>query len=231
MGRFFYKRENVLCFSCCFDILFITCFRLYLSTDKIILLKFTTMEKQLDILIQTQHENSGWNFYNERQHVENLFYSRFNFFLVFYGMLIAAIATFLSTSTVMENPIMILGLLALGILILLFMQYTLCNVYHTLQIILTLIDGLPSYHSSPIISSLRDRGNTGILIAFYIPSFCIAFLYLILYYCMEDYCCGSALPFLLFLLPTTIIWLFNLCTAIRRISERKLRDVIGKAFQ
>lgn len=188
------------------------------------------MEKQLDTLIQAQHKNSEWNFYHERQHVENLFYSRFNFFLVFYGMLITAIATLLSSSEERENSV-ILGILILGILVLLLMQYTLCNVYHTLQIILKLVDGLPSYHSSPIISSLRNRGGTGIIIAFVIPSFCIAFLYLILYHRLGDYCCGSALPFLLFLLPTTIIWLFNLYIAIRGISERKLRDVIGKAFQ
>ena len=175
------------------------------------------MEKQLDTLIQTQHKNSEWNFYHERQHVENLFYSRFNFFLVFYGMLITAIATILGSQKITENSIIVLGVLILGILVLLFMQYTLCNVYHTLQIILTLIDALPSYHSSPIISSLRNRGNTGIIIAFVIPSFCIAFLYFILDHIMNDYCCGSTTLYLWFVASTIIIWLFNLYTAIRAI--------------
>lgn len=187
------------------------------------------MEKQLDTLIKVQHEKSGWNFYNEREHVENLFYSRFNFFLVFYGMLIAAIATFLSSPDAMKSSVIVLGILVLGILVLLFMQYTLCNVHHTLQILLKLIDGLPPCHSSPIISSLRDRGNTGIIIAFVIPSFCIAFLYLILYHCMEKYCCGSTTSCLWFVASTIIIWLLNLYTAIRRISKKELKDVIDKA--
>lgn len=174
------------------------------------------MEKQLETLIKEQQEKSGWNFYHERQHVENLFYSRFNFFLVFYGMLITAIATILGSQKITENSV-ILGILILGILVLLFMQYTLCNVYHTLQIILTLIDALPSYHSSPIISSLRNRGNTGIIIAFVIPSFCIAFLYFILDHLMDGVCCRSTTLYLWFVASTIIIWLFNLYTAIRAI--------------
>ena len=187
------------------------------------------MEDELNNLIEMQQKYSGWNFYNEREHVENLFYSRFNFFLVFYGMLIAAIATFLCSSAVKENLVVLQGFLFLGILVLLLMQYMLCNVHHTLQILLKLIDGLPSYHSSPIISSLRRRGNTGFLIAFLIPFFCISFLCFISCNYMDDNC-TSAIQFLVFSgILILMFCLYNLFIAIRGISDKELREVINRA--
>ena len=186
------------------------------------------MKELLDALIKRQHENSNWNFYNERQHVETLFYSRFNFFIVFYGMFIAAIVNLLDLKGVKDNPI-ILGLLFFGIIISLLMQYTLCNIHHTLQILLKIIDGLPSYHSSPIISSLRCRGLTGFVIAFFIPFFCILFLYCVLWYCLEDSCEYKMPLFIFSAVLTLLISCYNLHTANNRIPEERLRDMINAA--
>lgn len=175
----------------------------------------------MDSLIEKQYKTSGWNFYNEREHIENLFYSRFNFFLVFFGMFVAAIATFLSSSTTMQNPIIVLGTLLLGILVLLLIQYTLCNIYRTLEIILKIIDGLPPYHSSPIISSLRSRGYTGVILAFVIPSLCVVFLYLILYFFILNHYDEITKHLCLLWGATIIIWLLYLYRTTFFISKRK----------
>jgi hypothetical protein len=35
---------------------------------------------KIEQIMKAQLDETGWNFYHERQHVENLFYSRFNSF-------------------------------------------------------------------------------------------------------------------------------------------------------
>lgn len=137
---------------------------------------------KIEELAKAQKDIVGWNFYQERQHVEGLFYSRFNFFLVFYGMFIAAIATLAVSSIGKEYPYMTQFMLSFGVIILMFMQYTLYNVHQTLQLILSIIDNLPDYHSSPIISCLRVKEHTGFIISVIIPLICISSLLCILCY-------------------------------------------------
>lgn len=191
-------------------------------------LNFIVMEELLDALIRRQHENSDWDFYKERQHVENLFYSRFNFFLVFYGVFIAAIVSLFDSELAKDCPL-VLGLLFLGIIISLLMQYTLCNIHQTLQIILKLIDGLPAYHSSPIISSLRFRGHTGFIMAFFIPFLCILFSFCILWYCLGDLCEYKMPLFVFSAVLVLLISLYCLRTANYHIPEERLRNVINTA--
>ena len=69
---------------------------------------------KIEQIMKAQKDETGWNFYHERQHVENLFYSRFNFFLVLYGMFVAAIVSLECDS----NKLFELGLLMFAIVIL-----------------------------------------------------------------------------------------------------------------
>ena len=109
------------------------------------------------------------------------------------------------------------------------MQYTLCNLHQTLQIILKLIDGLPAYHSSPIISSLRFRGHTAFIMAFFIPFLCILFSFCILWYCLGDLCEYKMPLFVFSAVLVLLISLYCLRTANYHIPEERLRNVINTA--
>ena len=90
---------------------------------------------KIEQIMKTQLDETAWNFYHERQHVENLFYSRFNFFLVLYGMFVAAIVSLECDS---KKPFEV-GLLMFAIVILSLVWATLCRNYQTLRIILYIL--------------------------------------------------------------------------------------------
>ena len=147
------------------------------------------MRKSIEKLMRYQQKTVEWNFYHERQHVENLFYSRFNFFIVFYGMFLAATVSLLTDMKCMKCCSMLAyPLLSFGVIISAIMQYILGRNYQTLKTLLTLIDHLPAYHSSPMIvrcTAGTNNGYTGICIAYVVPLFCIVFLYLMQYLTFE----------------------------------------------
>ena len=111
----------------------------------------------LERIMKSQLNETGWNFYNERQHVETLFYNRFNFFLMLYGMFVAAIASLECDC----NALFEYGLLIFAIIILILVWATLCRNYQTLRMILYVVDNLPNYHSSSILN--RYMGKSSIL--------------------------------------------------------------------
>ena len=41
--------------------------------------------------LQIQHESCGWTLYSERAHVENIFYSRFNYFMLIFTLFVSVI--------------------------------------------------------------------------------------------------------------------------------------------
>ena len=148
-------------------------------------------------MMKAQKDETDWNFYHERQHVENLFYSRFNFFLVLYGMIVAAAASLESAIAGLEkceDPDVYLniicGLLIFGIVILSFVWLTLRRNCQTLDIILQIIDRLPPHHSSPILSEYM-KANSKIpssrtLMSMVIPLCCILSLVIYLVYISKE---------------------------------------------
>lgn len=140
------------------------------------------MEKSIEKLMIYQQRTVNWNLYNERQHVENLFYSRFNFFIVFYGMFIAAITEI--PKEMVKGPLPC-TLLSFCVIISCIMQYVLAKNYQTLNCLLKLINHLPDYHTSPMLvkcTNRTTRGYTGICIAYIIPIVCVILLYILTYY-------------------------------------------------
>ena len=135
----------------------------------------------LERIMKSQLNETGWNFYNERQHVETLFYNRFNFFLMLYGMFVAAIASLECDC----NALFECGLLIFAIIILILVWATLCRNYQTLCMILYIVDNLPNYHSSPILSEYMGKSSilrSRDLMAIWIPFCCIVSLALYLCY-------------------------------------------------
>lgn len=148
-------------------------------------------------MMKAQKDETDWNFYHERQHVENLFYSRFNFFMVLYGMIVAAAASLESAIAGLEKCedldfylYVICGLLICGIFILVLVWFTLRRNCQTLDIILQIIDRLPPHHSSPILSEYM-KANSNILssktlMSMVIPSCCILSLVIYLVYIFKE---------------------------------------------
>lgn len=181
-------------------------------------------------MMKAQKDETDWNFYHERQHVENLFYSRFNFFLVLYGMIVAAAASLESAIAGLEeckDPDVYLniicGLLIFGIVILFFVWLTLGRNYQTLDIILQIIDRLPPHHSSPILSEYM-KANSKIpssktLMSMVIPPCCILSLLIYLVYIFKErlglfnteYClpCKILCAIVLIVLIVGLCWLFS----------------------
>ena len=181
-------------------------------------------------MMKAQKDETDWNFYHERQHVENLFYSRFNFFLVLYGMIVAAAASLESAIAGLEeckDPDVYLniicGLLIFGIVILFFVWLTLGRNYQTLDIILQIIDRLPPHHSSPILSEYM-KANSKIpssktLMSMVIPPCCILSLLIHLVYIFKErlglfnteYClpCKILCAIVLIVLIVGLCWLFS----------------------
>ena len=181
-------------------------------------------------MMKAQKDETDWNFYHERQHVENLFYSRFNFFLVLYGMIVAAAASLESAIAGLEeckDPDVYLniicGLLIFGIVILFFVWLTLGRNYQTLDIILQIIDRLPPHHSSPILSEYM-KANSKIpssktLMSMVIAPCCILSLLICLVYIFKErlglfnteYClpCKILCAIVLIVLIVGLCWLFS----------------------
>lgn len=181
-------------------------------------------------MMKAQKDETDWNFYHERQHVENLFYSRFNFFLVLYGMIVAAAASLESAIAGLEeckDPDVYLniicGLLICGIVILVLVWFTLRRNCQTLNIILQIIDRLPPHHSSPILSEYM-KANSNIpssrtLMSMVIPPCCILSLVIYLVYIFKErlglfnteYClpCKILCAIVLIVLIVRLCWLFS----------------------
>ena len=142
---------------------------------------------KIEQIMKAQLDETGWNFYHERQHVENLFYNRFNFFLVLYGMFVAAIVTLQSDLECKIDSCVIIALVFFAIIILSLVWATLCRNYQTLRMVLCILDkGLPAYHSSPILSKYMKENSkiwrSGDLMAIVIPACCLMSLYVYFFY-------------------------------------------------
>lgn len=205
----------------------------------------------LERIMKSQLNETGWNFYNERQHVENLFYSRFNFFLVLYGMIVAAAASLESAIAGLEKCVdldfylyVICGLLICGIVILVLVWFTLRRNCQTLNIILQIIDCLPPHHSSPILSKYMVENSkipsSRTLMSMVIPPCCILSLVIYLVYIFKErlglfnteYClmCKIIFGIILFVILVGLYWLFSTGNETEMITK-PIKDFKGKNTQ
>ena len=147
----------------------------------------------IEKMMKAQKDETDWNFYHERQHVENLFYSRFNFFLMLFGMFVAAIVTLQSDLKCNINSCVLIGLVFFAIIVLSLVWATLCRNYQTLQMVLYILDkGLPPHHTSPILSEKMKKSKiprSKNLMALYIPFICIVSLSIYLVYISYNFSC------------------------------------------
>ncbi len=147
----------------------------------------------IEKMMKLQKDETDWNFYHERQHVENLFYSRFNFFLMLFGMFVAAIVTLQSELKCNINSCVLIGLVFFAIIVLSLVWATLCRNYQTLQMVLYILDkGLPPYHTSRILSEKMEGSkipSSKNLMALYIPFICIVSLSIYLVYISYNFSC------------------------------------------
>lgn len=178
----------------------------------------------LEQIMKSQLNETGWNFYNERQHVETLFYNRFNFFLMLYGMFVAAIVSLECDC----NALFECGLLIFAIIILILVWATLCRNYQTLRMILYIVDNLPYYHSSSILS--RYMGKSSILrsrdlMALWIPFSCIVSLAAYLMWITIHHVC--IYKCVAFLMPIIIIVCFCFFSSeIKKYNNKEYLDMM-----
>lgn len=178
---------------------------------------------KLEQIMKSQLNETGWNFYNERQHVETLFYNRFNFFLMLYGMFVAAIASLECDC----NALFEYGLLIFAIIILILVWATLCRNYQTLRMILYIVDNLPNYHSSSILS--RYMGKSSILrsrdlMALWIPFSCIVSLAAYLMWITIHHVC--IYKCVAFLMPIIIVCFCFFSSEIKKYNNKEYLDMM-----
>jgi len=130
-----------------------------------------------EISISSVPQNS-WSMSQERKFIENLLCQRFNFFIVFYSIIIAG-------SLTSKSQTHLVVILTLGSVILTFFATTLFRVQHKLDLILTEIFEIPT-HPATEIKNLAENtetmpwyarfiasGSRRKFIGYIIPAFCV----------------------------------------------------------
>ena len=133
----------------------------------------TIDEKVIEETIKVQKE-LGWDYYNEREFVENLFCQRFNYFLIIYSLFITASAS-------VKNEKSLIIVLSLGIIMTIAVWLTLYRAFIKLIVNLKILHQIPKDgHVFQIISKeiksyhwLKRLWGVNDLIGIYIPLFCI----------------------------------------------------------
>lgn len=87
---------------------------------------------------QLQKENNDWTLYSERAFIEQLFCTRFNYFIATFSLLAAAV-------TRIETPCLLLTALLVSSIILTLMGLAAYRIYTKLIIILTMLHQLEDY--------------------------------------------------------------------------------------
>ena len=130
-----------------------------------------------------QMKNTDWTFYSEREFIENLFSTRFNYLLVLYSLFIAAFAA-------IDGKINKLIILALGLIVIFLVSLTIYRAYIKLIINFKILHDMPDQHVFPMIAKeTKSKGkkalsNVNPIIGIIIPcvficSFVVAFILII----------------------------------------------------
>ncbi len=141
--------------------------------------------------LKTQ-KDLGWDFYDEREFMENLFCQRFNYFLIVYSLFITAAAS-------VKNEKSLIIVLSLGIFLTISIWLTLYRAYVKLIINLKILYRIPKKgHVFQVINNeiktynwVKRLFGVNSLIGVYIPIFCIltliTALILVLFGCLEPF--------------------------------------------
>jgi hypothetical protein len=134
----------------------------------------TLSKKAIQEAFDFQKEKVGWDFYSEREFVENLFNQRFNYLIVMYSLFITAAAT------VSSNADLII-VLSLGVVMTILVSLTVYRAYVKMIITLKILHNLENHVFQIIDKEVKSIGKrslfgvnqiTGILI----PAICIVTL-------------------------------------------------------
>lgn len=132
-----------------------------------------------------QRDNKDWTLYSERTFIEQLFSTRFNYFIATFSLLTAAVAR-------IESPQILLITLFLSAIILTLMSLAIYRIYVKLIIILKMLYQLEDYHVFNLVQkevnnvknkiSIPVNAIIGVIIPFIGSlSFWIYFVYQIVY--------------------------------------------------
>ena len=132
-------------------------------------LKFYSVDEIIEVQDHA-HEKYGWDFHQEREFMENLFCTRFNFLLVVYSLFLAA-----SAATKSQTNMTIV--LYLGSFLTLLISITIWRCYVKLNIIFKFLHKLPDHPIEFIRNETNELGLIGIkgvnlIIGLWIPLFC-----------------------------------------------------------
>jgi len=99
---------------------------------------------------ESQKKNGDWTFYQEREFLENLLQTRFNFLLTVYALFVNAF--FMAQTAESKLLILILGLLIVGI-----MSLLVYRIYMKLDIVLKILYKLDKYHVFLFVKNETDK--------------------------------------------------------------------------
>ncbi|RYU93019.1 hypothetical protein [Emticicia agri] len=124
----------------------------------------------LNEAFKNQKKDIGWDFYAERQFIENLFCQRFNYLIAIYAIIIAGAGS-------AKNQFFLNCILCIGFIVVFLLSLVLYRAYIKLIILLKILHRLESHHVFPIIETeMKQQGKTALfgvnsLIGVYIPVF------------------------------------------------------------
>ena len=139
---------------------------------------------ELEKKLQIQHESCGWTLYTERAHVENIFYSRFNYFMLFFTLFVSVIVAIYVSDDINYTGWIMFFLSLWGFIILLCLRRTLIKTYKFLECILKWLDSMSQNYVSPMIRmrfgprkyEKMNYKSTNYMLAYIIPMVCIIFM-------------------------------------------------------
>jgi len=99
----------------------------------------TRNEKQLRASYALQKKNNDWNFYEEREFIENLFQTRFNFLITTYALFITAFA-------VSQEPIFKWFILGIGLFVITLMGLAVVRIRLRAKLIVKMMHKLEDEH-------------------------------------------------------------------------------------
>ncbi len=117
-----------------------------------------------------QKKDVGWDFYLERQFVENLFCQRFNYLIGIFAIIIAGAGS-------AKNQIFLISILIIGFIITFLLSLTLYRAYVKLIILLSILHKMDEKHVFPIVEKeIRAYGRKALfgvnqIIGIYLPLF------------------------------------------------------------
>jgi len=114
--------------------------------------------------------NNSWDISKEREFIENLLNQRFNFFLVFFSLVVAG-------TIAAESQLFFKTILVLGSIICWLLALTLFRSQKKLDILLKMIfQNIPNHPAKKSDDECMNRGSRRRIIGYIIPTICCVFL-------------------------------------------------------